>query len=249
MATLLDAAHEHHIADIKFQPGQQYTAATPDGAINIDHGQQLLVNIGLTEDSDTKTPLTAHQVFLQLTHQETKQAITFVLDESSDSKIADAKSYRIRLDKDRSADEFDHLGGIYTMELLVGDVLFDKPLLWHMANVHLHFTGPTHSDSAKRTAASVDISRQRSPSTAGMKRASGPSSLIGTGPTKAKPGIEHMFRPADKRAPRPLAWAFTIACAVPLLGLLITVSHFFPIQMHALFLIRFSTQPGSGNPV
>ncbi|KAG5441462.1 proteasome regulatory particle base subunit [Clonorchis sinensis] len=222
MATLLDAAHEHHIADIKFQPGQQYTAATPDGAINIDHGQQLLVTVGLTEDSDTKTPLTAHQVFLQLTHQETKQAITFVLDEISDSKIADAKVYRIRLDPDRSADEFDNLGGIYTMELLVGDVLFDKPLLWHMANVHLHFTGPAHSDSVKRTTAAADVSRQRSPSTAGMKRASGPSSLIGTGPTKAKPGIEHMFRPADKRAPRPLAWAFTVACAVPLLGLLIT---------------------------
>ncbi|TPP67252.1 Oligosaccharyltransferase complex subunit delta [Fasciola gigantica] len=209
-----DGTHDKHQTEVKLEPNSHTT-----GSITI--GQKMLLSFRLVDNDTDETPLTAHQAFVQFTHKETGQSITFVCHEIVATGAANAKAYQLKLDPESSSEDFDNLDGIYKVELFVGDSLFLKPIAWHMADLSLQFSGPRGSDSARRIADAADVSRQKSPSAAGMKRANGLNPLIGTGPTKAKPGIEHVFRPPERRAPRPLAWTFTALCAVPLLGLLI----------------------------
>ncbi|KAF8570942.1 hypothetical protein P879_04651 [Paragonimus westermani] len=218
---VMDVVSDRQVLDIKLNPGQRYTAPTAHGAVDLDLGHQMSLTLRLVDKHDRKVPLTAHQMFMQLTHLKTQQAITFLFTEIAALGVASAKAYQFRLEPEHSAADFDYLGGVYKMELIVGDALFIRPIIWHMADVNLHFTGEPGSDTTRRLAEMNDVSRQRTPTVAAMKRSPGPSSLIGTGPTKAKPEIEHMFRAPERRAPSPIAWAFTIACAVPLLGLLV----------------------------
>ncbi|KAF7255660.1 hypothetical protein EG68_07566 [Paragonimus skrjabini miyazakii] len=218
---VMDVVSDRQVADIKLNPGQRYTTSTADGAIDLDLGHQMVLTLRLVDKHDRKVPLTAHQMFLQLTHLKTQQAITYLFTEIAALGVENAKAYQFRLEPEHSAADFDYLGGVYKMELIMGDTLLIKPVIWHMADVNLHFTGEPGSDTARRLAEMNDVSRQRTPTVAAMKRSAGPSSLIGSGPTKAKPEIEHMFRAPERRAPSPIAWAFTIACVVPLLGLLV----------------------------
>ncbi|KAA0195323.1 Oligosaccharyltransferase complex subunit delta [Fasciolopsis buskii] len=219
-----DGAHDKYQTDIKLTPNSRATGSGISGSIPVEIGQGLLLSFRIVDNRTGETPLTAHQAFVQFTHQETGQSITFICHESAATEFANAKVYQLNLDFENSAEDFDNLDGIYKMELLAGDSLFSKPIQWHMADVNLHFGGPRGSDSTRRIAEAADISRQKSPTAAGMKRANGLNPLVGTGPTKAKHSIEHVFRPPERRAPRPLAWAFTALCALPLLGLLISWS-------------------------
>ncbi|VDQ15015.1 unnamed protein product [Trichobilharzia regenti] len=111
--------------------------------------------------------------------------------------------YLLFQDPDASAAEFDYLSG------------FD---------LDLHFVGEAGDETKRRIAQATDVSRQQSSSPAALKRASNPNAIIGSGPTSAKPEIEHMFRAPEKRAPPFLALSFTVLCLLPLLGLLIAVS-------------------------
>ncbi|KAA3679622.1 uncharacterized protein DEA37_0001100, partial [Paragonimus westermani] len=169
----------------RLNPGQRYTAPTAHGAVDLDLGHQMSLTLRLVDKHDRKVPLTAHQMFMQLTHLKTQQAITFLFTEIAALGVANAKAYQFRLEPEHSAADFDYLGGVYKMELIAGDTLFIKPIIWHMADVNLHFTGEPGSDTARRLAEMNDVSRQRTPTVAAMKRSLGPSSLIGTGPTKA----------------------------------------------------------------
>lgn len=219
--TLADAANEKHVQDIVLTSGKAYVSPIGDGAIDVDFGYQLTVGLRLVDKANRDTPLTAHQMFLQLTHLDMDHSVTFMFTENAAVGIANAKAYRLYLNPENFADEFDNLSGVYKMELIMGDSFLKNPLVWHMANVRLHFSGEAGSDSARRVAEATDVSQLRTPSVAAMKRSAKPSPLVGYGPTKAKPEIEHMFRPPERRASRPLSRAFTIACGLPLLGLLI----------------------------
>nr|CAH8867372.1 unnamed protein product [Trichobilharzia regenti] len=220
--TIMDTAHERHIADISLTPGQTHKASTASGAINLDVGQQITLDLHLTDGSSSShTQLTAHQVFVQLTHQKTLQAITYTCSEIIKDKQTGKKNYQLFLDPDASAAEFDYLSGVYKAELIVGDSLIKTPLIWHMFDLDLHFVGEAGDETKRRIAQATDVSRQQSSSPAALKRASNPNAIIGSGPTSAKPEIEHMFRAPEKRAPPFLALSFTVLCLLPLLGLLI----------------------------
>ncbi|CAL8068535.1 unnamed protein product [Calicophoron daubneyi] len=219
--SILDAVNDHHTADITLKPYERYTASGTNGILTIPLGHQAILRVRLADEFDKQSPLTAHQVFVQLTHHETKQAITFVCNEIQAEGVPSAKAYQLRLDPESSSADFDSLSGMYKMELFVGDPFIRKPIIWHMVDLDLNFSGTPGEESKKRTDEATDISRQRSTSAAAAKRASGPSPLVGSGPTSAKPVIEHLFKEPEKRAPRVVAWAFTAACAVPLFGLLL----------------------------
>lgn len=219
--TLVDTTNEKHLQDIGLTVGKTYVSPTGDGAIDVDVGYQLTIGLRLVDKANRNAPLTAHQMFLQLTHLETDQSITFMFTETAAVGIANAKAYRLYLNPEHSAAEFDDLSGVYKMELIMGDPFLKNSLVWHMANVHLHFSGDAGSDSARRLAEATDVSQLRTPSVAAMKRSARLNPLVGSGPTKAKPEIEHLFRPPERRASRPIARAFTVACGLPLLGLLI----------------------------
>ncbi|TNN11233.1 Dolichyl-diphosphooligosaccharide--protein glycosyltransferase subunit 2 isoform 1 [Schistosoma japonicum] len=220
--TIMDTAHERHISDISLTPGKTYKASTPSGVITLELGQQISIDLSLVDSN--QVPLMAHQVFVQLTHQKTQQAITFTCNEKTKDTKLGKKSYYLFLDPDASAAEFDYLSGVYKVDLIVGDSVIKNPILWHMFDVDLQFIGVAGEDTKRRITQATDISRQESSSPAGSKRASTPSAIIGFGPTSAKPEINHLFRTPEKRAPPFLALSFTILCLLPLLGLIIAVS-------------------------
>ncbi|CAH8597192.1 unnamed protein product [Heterobilharzia americana] len=217
--TLQDNSHERHISDISLTPGVTYKASTVTGAISLEIGQQITIDIHLTDNDNNS--LTAHQVFVQLTHEKTLQSITYICTEMIEDKQSGKKSYHLFLDPDVSAAEFDYLSGVYKAELFVGDSLIKTPLIWHMFNLELYFVGEAGQETKHRIAQATDISRQQSSSPAASKRAFSPNAIIGFGPTTAKLEIEHIFRAPEKRAPVILALTFTVLCLLPLLGLLI----------------------------
>lgn len=38
---------------------------------------------------------------------------------------------------DASVEDFDHVSGVYTMEVLIGDALVEPPIVWHVVSVTL----------------------------------------------------------------------------------------------------------------
>ncbi|CAH8625496.1 unnamed protein product [Schistosoma bovis] len=220
--TIMDSAREQHVADISLTPEKTYKASTASGAITLEIGQQISIDLNIVDSKQIS--LTAHQVFIQLTHQKTQQAITYTCTETITDKKSEKKSYKLLLDPDSSAAEFDYLSGIYKVDLIVGDSSIKAPILWHMFDLDLRFVGEAGDETKRRIAQATDISRQESSSPAGSRRAFTPNAIIGSGPTTAKPEIDHVFRAPEKRAPPFLALTFTILCLLPLLGLIIAWS-------------------------
>ncbi|VDP17130.1 unnamed protein product [Schistosoma margrebowiei] len=220
--TIMDSAREQHVADISLTPEKTYKASTASGAITLEIGQQISIDLNIVDSKQIS--LTAHQVFIQLTHQKTQQAITYTCTEKNTDKKSEKKSYKLLLDPDSSAAEFDYLSGIYKVDLIVGDSSIKAPILWHMFDLDLRFVGEAGDETKRRIAQATDVSRQESSSPAGSRRAFTPNAIIGSGPTTAKPEIDHVFRAPEKRAPPFLALTFTILCLLPLLGLIIAWS-------------------------
>ncbi|CAH8604309.1 unnamed protein product [Schistosoma intercalatum] len=220
--TIMDSAREQHVADISLTPEKTYKASTASGAITLEIGQQISIDLNIVDSKQLS--LTAHQVFIQLSHQKTQQAITYTCTETITDKKSEKKSYKLLLDPDSSAAEFDYLSGIYKVDLIVGDSSIKAPILWHMFDLDLRFVGEAGDETKHRIAQATDISRQESSSPAGSRRAFTPNAIIGSGPTTAKPEIDHVFRAPEKRAPPFLALTFTILCLLPLLGLIIAWS-------------------------
>ncbi|CAH8297852.1 unnamed protein product, partial [Schistosoma turkestanicum] len=200
-------------------PGKLYKASTSSGAITLEVNHHITIDLNLVDSK--QITLTAHQVFIQLTHQKTQQAITFTCTETIKNKQSIKKNYKLLLDPDASAAEFDYLSGIYKVDLIVGDSSIKAPILWHMFDLDLRFIGEAGDETKRRIEEATDISRQESSSPAGSKRAFTASAIIGSGPTTAKPEIDHVFRTPEKRAPPVLALSFTVLCLLPLLGLVI----------------------------
>ncbi|CAH8651113.1 unnamed protein product [Schistosoma rodhaini] len=220
--TIMNTAREQHVADISLTPEKTYKASTASGAITLEIGQQISIDLNIVDSN--RISLAAHQVFIQLTHQKTQQAITYTCTETITDKKPEKKSYKLLLDPDMSAAEFDYLSGIYKVDLIVGDSSIKAPILWHMFDLDLRFVGEAGDETKRRIAQATDISRQESSSPAGSRRAFTPNAIIGSGPTTAKPEIDHVFRAPEKRAPPFLALTFTILCLLPLLGLIIAWS-------------------------
>jgi oligosaccharyltransferase complex subunit delta (ribophorin II) len=100
--------------------------------LEVDHHQKIVTRFTLS-DAVTGKPLTAHQTFVRLTNQKTKQEVIFVAEEDESS------TYRFDLDIGGKSKDFNYLSGKYTMELIVGDAIIENPVSWTMAEVQLTF--------------------------------------------------------------------------------------------------------------
>uniref|UniRef100_A0A1I8FR21 Dolichyl-diphosphooligosaccharide--protein glycosyltransferase subunit 2 n=1 Tax=Macrostomum lignano TaxID=282301 RepID=A0A1I8FR21_9PLAT len=69
------------------------------------------------------TPVTVHQAFIRLNHLTANKEAIFV-----------AEPIRTSVDLATGGKNLDYLSGLYAMELIVGDALIDKSLVWHLAD-------------------------------------------------------------------------------------------------------------------
>ncbi|CAH1772561.1 unnamed protein product, partial [Owenia fusiformis] len=107
----------------------------PNKAANVmevDHHQKIIMKFQL-KDKSTSKAMTAHQTFVRLTNQKTKQEIIFVAEADS------SDNYKFDLDVGASAKDFGRISGKYSMELIVGDAVIENPFSWLVADVKLVF--------------------------------------------------------------------------------------------------------------
>ncbi|VDK88471.1 unnamed protein product [Dibothriocephalus latus] len=158
--------------------------AGPAGSVRVQRNDQLHLTFSLS-DSVSGSPVNPHQVFIQLMHEKTRQSITYICE-----KTSSVGAYSFKLIPDNLASDFDHLYGVYSMDLLIGDALLTNSLTWRIADLDIHLP---IDDSSLRGLGEPDIAQQSVASVASRKR-SELNPLIGRGPSKAKPELEHTFR-------------------------------------------------------
>ncbi|VDD81704.1 unnamed protein product [Mesocestoides corti] len=203
-----------------------------DAAVRMQHNSRLRFRFTLV-DAVTGDKFSPHQVFMQLTHNATLQSVTYLCKQSTIDQ-----SYSFTLDVDGAAGDFGHVSGLYAMELIVGDFLLTKPVVWHITDVDLRLpldadrlVGKMGEDVARLTVASVS----------GRKRAAPPHPLIGEGPRPARPELEHTFKQPEPRPSDFLAYTFTALCCVPFVVLLLMVGIFALYLLYWFKLNMFTT--------
>jgi oligosaccharyltransferase complex subunit delta (ribophorin II) len=141
-----------------------------------------------------------HQCFLRLYHDQTGREIILVATPNTKTPGA----LQLVVDPSVQFKDFGYLSGAYTLDLLVGDALMPEGIRWTLGKAVITFPpAPVSPPSAP----SADVHWADAPRLPGQV---------------AKPEIQHMFRPADKRASAPISTLFTILCILPL-GLLLTL--------------------------
>jgi oligosaccharyltransferase complex subunit delta (ribophorin II) len=100
--------------------------------------------------------------------------------------------YTFELDMVTAAEDFGSLSGSYAMSLIVGDFALENPFSWDIGSVTLQFAGSTTD-----TGDEEDYTY------------------------RAKPEIQHMFRPDEKRPPKVISSTFTVLVLSPLALLLV----------------------------
>ncbi|KAH7365882.1 hypothetical protein KP509_18G051300 [Ceratopteris richardii] len=151
------------------------------------HLQKLY--FGLDILSPRQEQFIPHQAFLKLKH-ETKVEHLFLLKPSG-------KKLELSLNLLGLVEKLNYLSGIYTIDLIVGDVAMENPVMWNLGTVELDLPEPPEGK---------------------VKLTSQAESPFKYGP---RPEITHMFRPAEKRAPPTLSNTFLALTLVPLLGFLV----------------------------
>ncbi|KAL5105778.1 Dolichyl-diphosphooligosaccharide--protein glycosyltransferase subunit 2 [Taenia crassiceps] len=194
-------------------PGSRYSEVLP-----LHHGSRLRLTFVLEDgvagaSTLVPPPPPPQQVFVQLTHSTTHQSITYITRRST----VDG-TYAFTLSLDASVEDFDRVSGVYTMEVLIGDALVEPPIVWHVADIDLHFPMDEDFLVPSSQLASEDVARLTVASTSGRKRAVHP--LIGDVPSTAKPLLEHTFRTPEPRPSDLVAFTFTGLCCAPLLILI-----------------------------
>ncbi|BHF83378.1 proteasome regulatory particle base subunit [Sparganum proliferum] len=196
--------------DKKLSPPTE--VAGPAGSVRVQRNDQLHLAFSLS-DSVSGEPVHPHQVFIRLTHDKTRQSITYICE-----KTSSMGAYSFKLIPDNVASDFDNLFGIYSMDLIIGDALLTNSLIWRIADLDVHLPidhsslrGPGEPDIAQQSVASV--SNRKRPEL---------SPLIGKGPRKAKPELAHTFRQPEPRPSNLLALTFTGLCIAPFACLLIS---------------------------
>lgn len=152
--------------------------------IEIDALQKLVIKFTLKDKASGKT-LNVHQAFLRFSNAATDQEIIFVADPDSNN------NYRFELDVGSKAADFGQLSGLYSLQLIVGDVILSNSFEWDVADVQLKLA----------------LDPSQAPKLDSMY--------------KPKPEIKHMFREPERRPPVIVSNLFTGLVAVPFLVLLV----------------------------
>lgn len=109
-------------------------------SLEADYHQKLIMKFTL-KDKIAGDSMNAHQVFVQLENQNTKQQIVFVAEPDTSGV------YRFDLDVNGKAKEFDYASGRYDLILIVGDAVIANPFIWKISDIILTF--PPHPNPPK----------------------------------------------------------------------------------------------------
>ncbi|XP_023235921.1 dolichyl-diphosphooligosaccharide--protein glycosyltransferase subunit 2-like isoform X2 [Centruroides sculpturatus] len=109
-------------------------------SLEADYHQKLIMKFTL-KDKIAGDIMNAHQVFVQLENQKTKQQIVFVAEPDT------AGVYKFDLDVNGKAKEFDYASGKYDLILIVGDAVIANPFVWKTSEIILSF--PPHPNPPK----------------------------------------------------------------------------------------------------
>lgn len=112
----------------------QYPNKLPS-VLEADYHQKLQMKFQL-RDKNAGNNILAHQAFVRLVYQKTKQEIIFVAEPDV------AQVYRFDMDINAKAKEVGYLSGRYKLDLIIGDSVIANPFSWYLADVELTF--PDH---------------------------------------------------------------------------------------------------------
>lgn len=112
--------------------------------LEVDSQQKLVAKFSLKDKASGK-PLEVHQAFLRFHNKDSDQEIIFIATWKNEPTF---KGYRIDLDMATKASEFGHLSGLYSVHLLVGDVILSNSFSWQLADVRLKLARDSQPSSA-----------------------------------------------------------------------------------------------------
>lgn len=128
-----------------------------------------------------------HQSFLKFTEVKSGREVIFL------AQAGLSKQYSAEVDFGTNAKNFQHVSGVYTVQLIVSDPLIENKVLWTLADLKLQFNEVEQP---------VNVDK---------------SSLY-----SKRPEIQHMFRQPETTPSKVVSSVFTVLCVVPL-GLLVVL--------------------------
>ncbi|KAK6168009.1 hypothetical protein SNE40_021919 [Patella caerulea] len=120
--------------------------------LEADFHQKIIMKFKLVE-KNTAQPVGAHQTFVRLTNQDTKQEIIFV------SEADSSNVNKFELDVGSRGKDFGFRSGKYNVELIIGDPVIENPISWTLATLSLRFPegSATTKESTNQYAAKPEI--------------------------------------------------------------------------------------------
>lgn len=164
--------------------------------VDADYQQKLLLKFTL-KDKSANDGILAHQVFVQLVNEETKQEIVFVAE--PESVTATNGAYKFELNVATRAKDFGHSSGKYIVSLIVGDSVISNPFNWKIGAVKLTFPSTSSENLHK------GVPKSQAPWLKAVY--------------EKKDEIVHLFRTPEKRPAQVVSDAFSILVLAPLIVL------------------------------
>lgn len=146
----------------------------------VDNQSKFTLKFGV-KDQVKNTLIEAHQTFLKFTEKISGREIIYL------AEAGLTKSYSVEIDFSTNAKNFRHKSGIYSVELIVSDSLFENPTILKVSELKVNF-GSEISDE-------------------GLDK----SNLF-----NKKNDIKHLFRQPEKRPPTVISSVFALLCFAPL---------------------------------
>lgn len=156
--------------------------------LEVDYLQRLQLKFQL-KDVLNQNNVEVHQAFMRFYNEKTKQEIIFI------SELDSTGAYKVDLNLQTRSKDFNHLSGVYQVNLIIGDALVMNSLDWNLGKVFITFA------AQPAAAAEAPVSE-----------------------FAIKPEIKHLFREQDKRPHPMVSNFFTLLVIVPFLALFIMVS-------------------------
>nr|XP_039273856.1 dolichyl-diphosphooligosaccharide--protein glycosyltransferase subunit 2-like isoform X2 [Styela clava] len=119
----------------------KYPAKGP--GMKADTQQKVLMKFKV-QDTIDKALIKPHQVFVLFQNVESGQEVIFIAEPDSQSM------YKFEVDlSTASKEQFAGKDGKYSVHLIVGDAAISNPILWHVADITLTFTGVTPTPTSE----------------------------------------------------------------------------------------------------
>jgi len=157
------------------------------GTLEADYSQRIQLKFQLKDRLNAADNVQVHQAFVRFYNEQTKQEIIFIAEQDSTGL------YKVDLNLQVRAKDFNNLSGVYQLSLVLGDALVMNSINWNLATLNIQFA------NSQGTSASPSTISEYSP----------------------KPEIKHIFREQEIRPHPLLSNFFTFLVIVPFVALFV----------------------------